>query len=192
MLDFRRGRKNRPALRCHEWPHAHNHCIVCPWCEFELLHKQWKKCSARRLLERAHAGEAENTTNTSNGVVSSARAQQTPLTHETFTVLCADGLNDGSNCNLAPLQRSPNGRKCSAVQASFFLRRCARISFVRYRLVPQTALQLVEMGADPHARSLDGSTPVMDAARNDHHVKFSKATCYHKDILHVIYIFYTT
>jgi hypothetical protein len=35
----------------------------------------------------------------------------------------------------------------------------------------QTALQLVEMGADPHSRSLDGSTPVMDAARNDHYVR---------------------
>ncbi len=32
----------------------------------------------------------------------------------------------------------------------------------------QLALQLVEMGADSSVKSLDGSTPLMDAARNDH------------------------
>jgi ankyrin repeat protein len=32
----------------------------------------------------------------------------------------------------------------------------------------QLALQLIEMGADSNVKSLDGSTPLMDAARNDH------------------------
>ena len=161
MLDFRRGRKNRPALRCHEWPHAHNHCIVCPWCEFELLHKQWKKCSARRLLERAHAGEAENTTNTSNGVVSSARAQQTPLTHKTFTVLCTDGLNDGSNCNLAPLQRSPNAR----TQPKMF---CC-ISIFLFAPVRTNLICPMPLGAtDGAAAGGDGRRPPREEPRRLH------------------------
>lgn len=32
----------------------------------------------------------------------------------------------------------------------------------------QVALQLIEMGADLHVKSLDGSTPLMDAARNNY------------------------